>query len=108
MNQNLESILFIVKEHKFCVKDFLSALDYFGIFEDWQFRVQSGLQAVKYAKEKGQSLDESSIEQASRDFRYKNDLLNETELKDWLHKKFLVEDDLEQYLIRQYWENNTD
>ena len=34
--------------------------------------------------------------------------MNETELKDWLHKNFLVEDDLEQYLIRQYWEDNAD
>ena len=106
MNQDLESILFTVKRYKFCINDFLSAIDYFGVIGDWKSSVQSGMRAVEYANSTGKKLDEEAIAKASEEFRYENDLLNASELKLWLSSNFLDERDLENYLIRHYWSKN--
>ncbi|MCM8536630.1 MAG: hypothetical protein NE334_11900 [Lentisphaeraceae bacterium] len=97
----LELKLFTIKSDSFTVCDFLEVLEYFGLYDDWREKVSSSYFLLNEYKEASIEVDHQKILKWSEEFRYEHDLLSAEDLKQWLAKYELTQEDLEKYFIRQ-------
>ena len=103
MTYDLSRKLFKIGTTVFTCGDFLKALDFFGVLDQWKNSVAEGIFYSKQAAEKSLSFDSSEIQSQSSEFRYNNNLLSVDEFSLWLTSRELNEQDYESFFLRKYW-----
>ena len=105
MTYDLTRKIFTVCKQSFSYAEFLEALQFYGLYEDWELRVKKGKQLVNEADKKGLDLDIEMLSEMSNDFRYSEKLLTSEEFNDYLEQLGLNLNDFESFLKRSYWNN---
>jgi len=103
MSYDLSRTLFSIADRKFTCGEFLNALKYYGVYEDWQARVSAGKSLVKHADAEKRDMDLEVLAEMTNEFRYSQKLLTTEEFNDWQQSIGLQITDFENYLQRAYW-----
>lgn len=107
MTYDLTRVLFSIDDHKFTCDEFLQAMDFYGVYEDWQERITTGAALLAVAEKEKRQTSPDILTAMTNEFRYTQKLLTTEEFHDWLRNIGLELADFEIYLKRTYWTNLT-
>ena len=103
MSYDLSRVLFSIGAKSFTCSEFLEALKFFGVYEDWSQRIIQGRALVKAAEQEAKEIDLEALSEMTLNFRYSEKLLTSEEFSEWLQSVGLEVEDFEAYLKRTYW-----
>lgn len=103
MSYDLSRTLFSINGDSYSCKDFLAALEHYGILNSWKEKICEGKALVRKAKDQNLEIDLEEISEMTNEFRYSEKLLSSDEFNDYIKSISLSLKDFEDYLIRTYW-----
>lgn len=106
MSYDLSRTLFSINGSDFSCAEFLSALDHYGLLDDWRERVCQGKCFTTKAEKMNLELDLNRLGEMTSDFRYSEKLLSSEEFSDWLKLVGMNIADFEEFLKREYWRDH--
>lgn len=108
MSYDLSRTLFSINTDSFTCKEFLDALEHYGILNSWKERVREGKALVRKAESENLKIDLDELAEMTNEFRYSEKLLSSDEFNEFLQSINLEVSDFEEYLKRAYWTSQLD
>lgn len=108
MSYDLSRALFSIQSKRFTCGDFLEALKFFGVYDEWHARVARSKSLLELAERDGKEIDRDALAEMTNEFRYSEKLLSSEEFNVWLSSVNLDLNDFESYLKRTFWSAEED
>ena len=103
MSYDLSRTLFSIGSKHFTCSDFMEALKFFGIYEEWCGGISKRKALLERKEKAGEEIDREILSEMTNNFRYSEKLLTTEEFSHWLATVGLSLTDFESFLKRAYW-----
>ena len=103
MSYDLSRTLFSIGAKDFTCSDFMGALKFFGVYEEWCSRIAMRKALLEKKIKAGEEIDREVLSEMTNEFRYSEKLLTSEEFNHWLLTVGLSLTDFEAFLKRTYW-----
>ena len=97
------TVLFACGENPYTVRDLIDAALFRGEIKPIWSELQRAVAAEKQAADLDLDFDESALDGAAEQFRYRYDLITAEETEQWLEARGLTLSDFSDFFARRYW-----